>query len=340
MINTINLEHHDLRAMYADIEDCTGLIRAWRDATRDVRDQNDFIQAVDAAFSQHIGDTTGARTYYKYAVTFKTTAGDTRREQVTARTRREAIAMVASRMGNGDGILAYLLESARTQVISWDEKEKFTLTYNLIIEISKAVVPRVVSQYYPSNHNVYARIGWDDKDMEQHLFETVVLKKFVPNLKRNASYYGSTASFRKALYISCKNACMGHYRKHVKSRCRGDILRAPVIELNAAPPSMDQDNGGTDIAEADGAVNLRDILMPIVSQAPNIMVQRILLCSIYGHYDGKDPKVGVRNKLQIGRKDFDILWTEAVSFMMKHKSDIYDAMRQHRPGNALTVAAV
>jgi hypothetical protein len=26
--------------------------------------------------------------------------------------------------------------------------------------------------------------------------------------------------------------------------------------------------------------------------------------------------------------------------MMKHKSDIYDAMRQHRPGNALTVAAV
>lgn len=224
-------------------------------------------------------------------------------------------------MAKVDDIMAEVEESAEVVMLkkAYDRSMNETMTRHDVITEAKELIGTVVKQFYPSNSSAYRRLQIDMEDIEQHLW-VKVMRTHVTTVEKIPNYYRNRQCFRKALYIALKNECLAHYRMHVKSECRGAILKAQVIEL---------DNPDMQAVSLSGGENDEDYLRrvkTILDRCDDELLTRMLF---YVAYDRVDNKAELRKILGLPKVMFGAAWTRMVEYMDQHRDELRRAAAEH-----------
>jgi hypothetical protein len=187
-----------------------------------------------------------------------------------------------------------------------------TITREQLIELAREIVPTVVSQFYPSNRTVYQRLQFDPEDIEQYLYEKVLMSKYIGIIERRPRFYRSIKNLRRALYVACKYACLAHYRMHVQSICRGSILNCQVLELDSEGASL------VSLAGEVGSEHM-DRLRVMIDTCPSLVAQRMLF---FIGYEDFDSKAALRKRFPITHDEFDEAWKQMEDHVERWRDQI------------------
>lgn len=94
------------------------------------------------------------------------------------------------------------------------------MTYNEALSHGMEVIRIISSIFYNTNEDNYKTIGYDQKDVEQYLYSTVLINRFLTTIEHNPGYYKNRASYRSSLYTSCRRTLMAHYKMHFRTQSR------------------------------------------------------------------------------------------------------------------------
>lgn len=296
-----------------------------------VRLLTEFIDHFDSACSGMDYHSGSHRVRFRYCIRFMF-GGRSDERIVVARSRREAILEIATEMTRDristkarDSMYKDLLKTAKVIVIPWPESAhtpKFELTEAVLYDVGAEVATQVSGQFYPSNLDKYATLGIDRIDIQQYLWEVVIMRKYLSNMRKNPFIYASRAAFRKSLYVACKRQCMAHYRAHIRSQCRGDITRAGLVCLNA-DAKKDEKRRPVDL-QAPVASGYTDLLREIINSCADPLVSRAIMLLAYEHCDSQE----VRRRMDLPKGAWDVVWRMVREHMSQFLDDLRHSVRE------------
>jgi hypothetical protein len=200
------------------------------------------------------------------------------------------------------------------------------VTLEIAFELAQQIVPMVVSQFYPSNRSLYVRCGWVEIDIEQYLYHHVWMERYADLVVRCPQYYPTIDNFKKSFYIACKNRCLQHYRTHIKSQGRGNILRMGVLELDNNVKDGRLQGDAIALADTSSGDFMHRGKQMIDGCHHDPMVERMVLLFVYDRYDSR---ATLRARMRWVPDDvFDGAFDRMQSYIEQWREEMLDAVHQ------------
>lgn len=101
---------------------------------------------------------------------------------------------------------------------------KDPITYEMAVTLGLWITQKQGQNFYYSNQRKYQAAGFDEEDIVAHLRWYILTLRYLTTVEKNPSFYRDQASYRSSLWVSCRRACLAHFRKHIQSLKRGLAL--------------------------------------------------------------------------------------------------------------------
>lgn len=188
------------------------------------------------------------------------------------------------------------------------------IPYSDALEAGMTMAKKSATIFWNQNQQNYARLGVEAQDLEAHLYENVLVPKYLKTVETQPTFYPTIARFKASLYRAFRNALLVHHQAHIKCQKRGDILRAGVIELNADLPGSDE-SVHTELSTQTSQAYLSSV-KEMVDTCPCPHSARGLILLAYGKCDSKtDLRKKMTELLDMGKAQFEIVWERIVDHM-------------------------